>query len=271
MVAQITFVEGRQGRLTAPAVSAIVDRLRALPGIEAAAFAQGVPLTLRSGYRTGTDMRIDGRERPVRVDYCGNVVGPGYFAALGIQLLRRRDFAASDRVGALRLIGALLTMVGLYGVVAFSVGRRTFELAVRIALGASRGSVLRLMLTAGAALVIAGFALGLALAALVTRPLSAFLVADLATTDPISVASTGALLVLTSLAAIWRPAWRATRVDPTTALRSESAGRSRTISSRAESSVPSPCRYGFHARSSTGRKGASAGRFHKRFSSAYGT
>ena len=98
LVAQVSFVEGRQGPAARPAVEDIVDRVRALPGVTAAAFSEGVPLTIFSGRRTGTEVRIDGRE--TRVDYSGLHVGPGYFATMGIGLLRGRDFTAADRQGA---------------------------------------------------------------------------------------------------------------------------------------------------------------------------
>jgi len=99
----VTFVEGRQSAAGAPAIAGIVDRLRTLPFVEAAAFAEGVPLTIRAGSRTGTEIQIEDRKRPVRVDYDENLVGPGYFATVGTRLLRGRDFAPADRAGAPRV------------------------------------------------------------------------------------------------------------------------------------------------------------------------
>lgn len=103
MVAQITFVEGRQGQASTQAIEGIVERLRGLAGVEAAAFAGGMPLTMRYGGNTGTMMRIEGRAAPVRVDYDGNNVGPDYFRVMGIELLRGREFTTADR-GAARVV-----------------------------------------------------------------------------------------------------------------------------------------------------------------------
>jgi ABC-type antimicrobial peptide transport system permease subunit len=122
-------------------------------------------------------------------------------------------------MGALGVLGALLAMVGLYGVVSFAVSRRTSEVGIRIALGASRGSVLRLVLQEGALLVGAGVVAGLLIAIVAAGPLRAFLVAGLPARDPISMAATVALLAATSLVAIWGPARRALRVEPAVSLR----------------------------------------------------
>jgi len=112
-------------------------------------------------------------------------------------------------------------MVGLYGVVAFSVGRRTGEIGIRMALGASRGAVWRLVLADAAALVGAGMVAGLLVAGLVTRLLAAFLVPDLSAGDPISFLATAALLGVVGLIAAWVPARRAVSIDPSIALRTD--------------------------------------------------
>lgn len=347
LVAQITFVEGRQGPRAAPSVEPVVSRLRALPGIEAAAFSDGVPLTMYTS-RTGTDLRIEGREAPVRVEYEGNAVGPGYFEAMDIRIVRGREFRPSDRrgaplvvvinqefarryfegrdplgrhlflptdpepipaevigvaadskyrtigegrvpalyqaylqrggtdrlvhviartagppqamiagvrqsilqmdtsaaatvepmsaalafaflpsrigatlVGLLGVVGAALAMVGLYGVISFAVTRRTSEIGIRLALGAPRGAVLRLVLSDAGVLVAVGLIAGLGLAFLLTRPLAAFLVAELPSRDPISFAGSAILLLATSALASWTPARRATRIAPAMSLRAE--------------------------------------------------
>lgn len=347
LVAQITFVEGRQGQRAAPSVEAIVERLSSMAGIEAVAFSEGVPLTLYTS-RMGTSLRIEGREGHVRVDYESNLVSPGYFRTMGIDILRGRDFSRTDRrgaplvlvvnqefvrryfeerdpiglhiflptdpeptpaevigvvadskyrsigegrepsvyeaylqrggadrlvhviartaaspqamratvrdtilqmdtsaavtvepmtsalafaflpsrigatlVGLLGVLGAVLAMVGLYGVVSFAVTRRTFEIGIRLALGASRGAVVRLILSDGGVLVGMGLLAGLGLAFVVTRPLAAFLVAELPAADPMSFAGSAVLLLLTSLLASWSPARRATRIAPAIALRAE--------------------------------------------------
>jgi predicted permease len=345
LVAQITFVQGRQGTPAEPAAGRLVERLRGLPGVSAAAFTDGVPLTLFFGDGVGNELSIDGRSERVFAEYTRNRVGPGYFEVLGIDLVAGRAFAPGDRVGApgvvivneefvrryfdgrmplgrriaegdreamevigvvadsryrsigeapspalylsyaqqpelsrrthllvrgagdaasltslvgdtirrdddsaaatvepmssaldfaflpsrigaallgaLGAVGTLLTMIGLFGVVSFMVSRRTSELGVRMALGATRAQVLWLVLRDGGLLVALGLALGLGTALIVTQPLAAFLVAGLSPTDPITVGSTVLLLVATSVAAMWNPAVRATRIEPTQALRAE--------------------------------------------------
>jgi predicted permease len=347
IVAGVSFVEGSQGRPGSESIVAIAERLRALPGVEAATFSDGLPLTMRYGGNTGTMMRIEGRRAPLRVDYHDNTVGPDYFRVMGIALLRGREFTTADRavhravivneefvrryfdglepigrtislnfdpeevafevvgvvanskyrsigedhdaalytsslarertprfahvivrsaappetmvpavkslilqadpdvavtvqpvtsaltfaflpsrigavlVGTMGALGALLAMIGLYGVVSFAVTRRTAEIGVRMALGASHGAIGRLVFIDGAWLAGVGMAAGLMIAFVVTRPLSAFLVAQLPTTDFVSFAGPVILLALTSLIAGWGPTRRALRIHPAETLRSE--------------------------------------------------
>jgi len=347
LVARISFVEGRQGVPAHPSIEAIVERVRAIPGVAAATFSEGVPLTIFSGSSTGTRVRLDGQSDLVRVDFDGNRVGPDYFRTMGIRLLRGRDFSAADRVGAapaiivneefanryfpgmdplgrhvsypeqrgpgdeivgvvsngkyrflaerqdaaiyesmladptperlvhvlvrtamtpetvapavrgavlaadssaavtlssmrgalafavlpsqmgsailgvLGSLGTLLAMVGLYGVVSFAVSRRTSEIAIRMALGASRQSVVRLVLEDAGRLVVAGLAVGLALAWLITGPLSAFLVSGVSASDTVSFAGAATVLTSACVAAIWPACRRAMRIAPAAALKVE--------------------------------------------------
>jgi ABC-type antimicrobial peptide transport system permease subunit len=99
------------------------------------------------------------------------------------------------------------------------VSRRVSEIAIRVALGATHGGILRLVVRDATVLVAVGLALGLTVAALVTRPLATFLVTGLSATDPLSFAGTALMFVMVSVLASWWPARRATRVSPVIAMR----------------------------------------------------
>jgi putative ABC transport system permease protein len=113
-----------------------------------------------------------------------------------------------------------LAAIGLSGVVGYSVSRRTAEIGVRVVLGADRRDVLWMVLREGLLLGAVGGAVGLAVALALTRLLATFLFGVTAT-DPLSFASATAFLVVVVLAASYLPARRASRIDPTAALRSE--------------------------------------------------
>jgi putative ABC transport system permease protein len=113
-----------------------------------------------------------------------------------------------------------LAAVGVYGVMAFSVSRRTRELGIRLALGADRGSIFTLVLRDGLRLVALGVALGLAGAALGARPLARFLY-GVGPADGVTFVSVSVILVVVAVLACLGPARGATRVDPMAALRYE--------------------------------------------------
>jgi ABC-type antimicrobial peptide transport system permease subunit len=117
------------------------------------------------------------------------------------------------------LAALFLATVGLYGVMAFSVSKRTAEIGVRMALGASAQSVLGLVLRQGAWQVGTGVLLGLGLAVVLSRAMQLFFF-DVRPDDARAYAIVAALLLVTGLAAALVPARRAARVDPSTALRS---------------------------------------------------
>jgi predicted permease len=117
------------------------------------------------------------------------------------------------------LLGTLLTVIGLYGVMAYLTGRRTHEIGVRMALGASRRRILLMVLKQAAGMVGAGLTVGLSLAYLLTPAL--VVAFNFAPHDVAVLAGVSLVLVTTAFAASWIPARRATRIDPTTALREE--------------------------------------------------
>jgi putative ABC transport system permease protein len=114
----------------------------------------------------------------------------------------------------------LLSVVGLYGVMSYSVSRRASEIGIRMALGAQRNDILRMVLGEGLRLALAGVAIGVAGAFALTRLLEAFLFAT-APTDPIAFAGAAVLLVAVALLACYVPARRAMRLDPVTSLRQD--------------------------------------------------
>jgi len=122
--------------------------------------------------------------------------------------------------GMVGIIGVLLAALGIYGLTAYSVSQRTREIGVRVALGASRIGILRMVLRQATAITGAGLLLGLALALLATRLLTSLLF-GVAPIDPMSFAGGAALLTALALLAALIPATRATRVNPMLSLRAE--------------------------------------------------
>jgi predicted permease len=117
-------------------------------------------------------------------------------------------------------IALVLAAVGIFGVMAYAVAQRTRELAVRMALGASRAQVLRLILAHGARLTLAGVSIGLVATFIVTRYVSSLLF-NVPPYDPLTLAGVVAALVIISLCACYVPARRATLVDPIVALKED--------------------------------------------------
>ncbi len=118
------------------------------------------------------------------------------------------------------LLALLMATLGLYAVLAYNVAQRTREIGVRMALGAKPSSVLRTVLRSGMKLAVLGIVVGVGLAALATRALASML-HGIGPDDPLSFVGAVIVLLLTTLAACYVPARRATRVDPLVALRNE--------------------------------------------------
>jgi ABC-type antimicrobial peptide transport system permease subunit len=133
------------------------------------------------------------------------------FAARRLSMILLAFFAA---------IALALSCIGIYGVISYLVGERTREIGVRMALGAQRGDVLRLILRQGATMALVGVALGIGLALGLTRLISAQLFGVTAH-DPLTFAAVGLVLIVVALVACWLPARRAASVDPIVALHAE--------------------------------------------------
>lgn len=131
----------------------------------------------------------------------------------------------SIRAGATMLaimggLGMLLALIGLYGVISYSVSRRTAEIGIRMTLGASPAAVLRGVLKDGLVLIGFGVAVGLLIALALMRPLSMYL-SGVKANDPLGLLAPALLLLAAGLGATYVPARRATKVDPMAALRCE--------------------------------------------------
>lgn len=124
-------------------------------------------------------------------------------------------------LGSIGLLGLALASIGLYGTLAYAVSRRIREIGLRVALGAAPGNVLALIVRQSASMVAIGVGIGLAIAALIVRPLAVFLVPEVRPEDPANFLAVAGILALVAIAATVAPAVRALRVDPLTALRHE--------------------------------------------------
>ena len=123
-------------------------------------------------------------------------------------------------IGSFAVLALVLAMVGLYGLVSYSVSQRTRELGIRIALGAQQNDVMRLVLGEGARLTLIGVILGLA-AALALTQLMRSLLFGVSAMDPVTFASVAVVLALVAIVACYIPARRAMATDPSAALRHE--------------------------------------------------
>jgi ABC-type antimicrobial peptide transport system permease subunit len=123
-------------------------------------------------------------------------------------------------LGVFSVTAFVLAVIGIYGVIAYTVAQRTQELGIRMALGAARTDILRLVIGSGLVLTGTGIAIGLAGSIAATR-LLATLLYQTSTTDPLTFILSAILFTIVAALASYVPARRATRIDPTDALRAE--------------------------------------------------
>ena len=185
----------------------------------AATFANTIDIVVRT---SGGDplALLDGARRELReLDPRLPILNPRTVQSVVTDSLSATSFTVL-LLGISAGIALMLGTVGLYGVISFIVGRRTQEIGVRIALGASTRSVLRQVVRHGMSLTAVGLAVGLVAAWGVSRVLASLLY-GVSTTDPITFLGTVLLLGGVAFVATWVPARRAASVDPVEALRSE--------------------------------------------------
>lgn len=177
---------------------------------------QGIGIIVASGDSAAT---MDAIRRTMQAKYPQMVVQLFDFEQ-GIRdgLVRERMLAMLS--GIFGVLAAVLVVVGLYGVLSYLLAQRRNEIGIRIALGARRGQVVRLVLRDSMGMLLAGVALGTALALAAGRGAGALLF-GLKAWDPVTLGYGAVLLAVVALLASWIPAYRASRLDPVDALRTE--------------------------------------------------
>jgi len=144
----------------------------------------------------------------------------GILALMSLLGVKRSNRPLIVLVGLFAGLAIILAAIGTYGVISYSVSQRTSEFGLRVALGAQRLDVIRLVLLQAAKLVLAGTATGLILALTLARVLKN-LIYNVSPADPLTFASVGLIVIATAVLACYIPALKATRATPMTALRAE--------------------------------------------------
>ena len=193
------------------------EPLRQFPDDAMPGFAASVRVVLRG---SGSQQQLDAIRSLVKnLDGQNLIYNPQMMNEAIAGSLSSRRFAMVV-LDSFAILALLMASLGLYGVISYLVERRTQELGIRIALGAQRANVLRLVLSDGLKMALAGIAVGLLAAFGLTRLLSK-LVYGVSTTDPPTFLAITFTLMVVALLACYVPARRATRVDPLIALRYE--------------------------------------------------
>ncbi|HEY1183915.1 MAG TPA: ABC transporter permease [Bryobacteraceae bacterium] len=201
----LTIGEEPQPQLYEPLAQIVNDR----PGIE---------FVMRSAIPPA--LQLDAVRRTLhRIEPMAGAQVDTMYSSIGLAFLPSQVGALL--MGSTGVLGLLLASIGLYGVMAYSVARRTREIGVRVAIGASRGAIARMVLRDATRVTIAGTAAGLLVALFVTKPLAVFLVPGLKPADPLNFAVVALAMLLTGLAATWGPIRRAINIDPNATLREE--------------------------------------------------
>jgi ABC-type antimicrobial peptide transport system permease subunit len=159
------------------------------------------------------------REQVQALDPTLPVFGAQTLSATVSESLSQRRFSM-EMVGAFALTALLLATLGIYGVISYLVSERTHEIGIRLALGAQRSNILRIILHQGLTLALAGAVVGLVFALIVSH-LMASLLYGVKPTDPLTFAGVAFLFLAVALLACYLPARRAMNVDPMVALRCE--------------------------------------------------
>ena len=159
---------------------------------------------------------LQGAIREADPDLGAGTSGPALWLTAGPYVAARIGAAFATALGLLTL---MLSMIGLYGVQAQAVANRTREVGVRMALGADRSAIERLMLAQGVRPVLEGVLIGLLLGILARGVMRALIAAPVAIVDPFAIVTVPIPLAIAALVACYLPARRASRVDPNVALR----------------------------------------------------
>lgn len=169
------------------------------------------------GHLDAAAIPVEVRQQVQTVDPELPVFGAGWLAGKVSESLAERRFSM-EMIALFGSVSLLLALIGIYGVISYIVGERSHEIAIRLALGAHRGKILRMILRDGLKLAIFGTLLGLT-GAVVMSPLLSSLLYGVPPADPLTFAATTALFICVALCACYVPARRATKVDPMQALR----------------------------------------------------